>query len=155
MKQCIKCGSWIEDEANFCNVCGMRQDKVYVAPVWNQGAGQQPFAGENNVRSPYGNPYGNELPKSNSGLGIAGFVLGIIGLLFSCCGGIGVIVSVIGMILSIVAMVKYNPVIHQNRGLVIAGLILNGIALLFSLIVIPFWGIFWEEFFHELQFFYL
>ena len=104
MKQCIKCGSWIEDEANFCNVCGMRQDKVYVAPVRNQGAGQQPFAGENNVRSPYGNPYGNELPKSNSGLGIAGFVLGIIGLLFSCCGGIGVIVSVIGMILSIVAM---------------------------------------------------
>lgn len=156
MKQCTKCGSWIEDNADYCNVCGMQQEKIYVSPVQNQG--QATFSADENSKAPFDGPYGNEPPKSNSGLGIAGFILGIIGVLFTCCGGISLIISVVGLVLSIVAMVKFNPLLQQNRGLIIAGIVLNGIALLCSLVIIPFWGLVWEEifkdFYHEFRYFY-
>ena len=77
--------------------------------------------------------YTQPAPENTSkGLGIAGLILAIIGLLTSCCFG-GFIFGVIGIILSIVAIAK-----KRGKGLGIAGIIIGAIALIISCFGIAF-----------------
>ncbi|MCM1495444.1 MAG: zinc ribbon domain-containing protein [Bacteroides sp.] len=68
-------------------------------------------------------------PQSK-GLGIAGLILSIIGLLTSCCYG-GLLFGLIGLILSIVYLVKKG-----SKGLGISGTIIGAISLLTSLVLL-------------------
>ncbi len=70
-------------------------------------------------------------------MGIAGLVLGILGIIFSFIPGInwlGIILAVVGLILSIVALVtsKRNG---QSNGPAVAGIVLCAISIILSIIV--------------------
>ena len=67
----------------------------------------------------------SQQPQQQSGLGIAGMILGIVAILFFCIG-IGGLAGIIGLILSIIALNKKE----FKRGCAIAGVVLNSIALL-------------------------
>lgn len=67
--------------------------------------------------------------QTNSGLGIAGLVIGIISLLLACCA-VGGITGFIGLILSIIALTQKN----KKHGMAIAGIILNAIAIILFLL---------------------
>lgn len=69
--------------------------------------------------------------RKNSGLGIAGMIIGIVSVL-SVCMCIGGFTAVIGLILSIIAITNVNT----KKGCAIAGIILNSIALVILIILI-------------------
>lgn len=69
--------------------------------------------------------------KKNSGLGIAGMILGIISVLLVCMC-VGGITAIIGLILSIIAVTSVN----SKKGFAIAGLILNLIAFVIFIVLI-------------------
>lgn len=69
--------------------------------------------------------------KQQSGLGIAGMVIGIVSLILLCLA-IGGITAVIGFILSIVAITQKD----KAQGPAIAGIVLNSIALLIFILFI-------------------
>lgn len=77
----------------------------------------------NNYNQPAAQP-------QSKGLGIAGLILSIIGLLTSCCYG-GLLFGLIGLILSIVYLVKKG-----SKGLGISGTIIGAISLLTSLVLL-------------------
>ncbi|MEC3977627.1 DUF4190 domain-containing protein [Amycolatopsis sp. H20-H5] len=71
-------------------------------------------------------------PPKN-GLGTAGFVLGLIGLLISFIPVIGVVgypLVIIGLILSIVGLLRVNKRVANNKGLAIAGIVLSALGLI-------------------------
>ncbi len=72
----------------------------------------------------------NENTRQQSGLGIAGMIIGIISLLLSCVF-IGGILGIIGLILSIVGATRKN----KAAGTAIAGITLNTIAIFIMIIV--------------------
>lgn len=106
----------------------------------SQAAGtyQQPSSGmDTNAQGTYGtynttynvNNYTQAAPVQQSkGLGIAGLILSILGLLTSCCYG-GFLFGLIGLILSIVYLVKKG-----SKGLGISGAVIGGIGIVASLI---------------------
>lgn len=106
----------------------------------SQAAGtyQQPSSGmDTNAQGAYGtynttynvNNYTQAAPVQQSkGLGIAGLILSILGLLTSCCYG-GFLFGLIGLILSIVYLVKKG-----SKGLGISGAVIGGIGIVASLI---------------------
>lgn len=67
--------------------------------------------------------------KSN-GLGTAGFVLALLGMIFCWVPGLGVILWLLGLILSFCAIFK------QPRGLAIAGLVISFIDLIILITVL-------------------
>jgi heme/copper-type cytochrome/quinol oxidase subunit 2 len=72
-----------------------------------------------------------------NGLGTAGFVLGLVGLLFSFIPIIGIIawpLVILGLVLSIVGMVRANSGEATNRGLAIAGTVLSALGLVVCLL---------------------
>ena len=106
---CRNCGSNIDDRAVICPHCGV--------PT-------------NNMPQP-ATPLYNQQPRAN-GLGIAGFILSLIGL----CGGniIIFIPGIVGLILSIIglAIAKRN---NMGSGLAIAGIAISAISFIFWIYV--------------------
>lgn len=101
------------------------------------GTYQQPSSGvDTNAQGSYGtynttynvNNYAAAPEPQSKGLGIAGLILSIIGLLTSCCYA-GVLFGLIGLILSIVYLTKKG-----SKGLGISGTIIGAIAFLGSVI---------------------
>ncbi|GAB3145456.1 hypothetical protein GCM10027258_36000 [Amycolatopsis stemonae] len=75
--------------------------------------------------------------QPRNGLGTAGFVLGLLGLLFSPIPLIGVIawpLVILGLILSFVGLSRANKGVASNKGLSIAGVVLSAIGLLVCII---------------------
>ena len=68
-------------------------------------------------------------PTQTNGLGIAGFVLSLVGLLFCWIPFFDAIISIIGVILSAFGMKK------QPKGLAIAGLAIGIVALIIGAII--------------------
>lgn len=102
---CRNCGKEIDDKAEICPHCGVRQ----TAPVTAQ-----------------------EETKRVNGLGIAGFVVGLVSLwlgVYFC------IASIVGLVLSAVAFSKRDK--YSLKGLTLAGLILSIVSLvLWALVLI-------------------
>lgn len=75
-------------------------------------------------------------PKTN-GLAIAGFILGVVGLLLSFIG-LGIISSILGLIFSAIGLGKINrdPSKWKGKGLAIAGLITSVVAILLWVLLI-------------------
>ena len=131
---CRNCGKQIDDNAVFCPHCGCQtmsagqQQPPQVQPAW-----QQPQATP--MGQPYVQPF-NPNPqtaaKGTNGLGIAGFVVGLLSLwlgVYFC------ITAIVGLVLSIISVVKMKNYKSCN-GLAIAGLVL-------SIIATVIWGLVW------------
>ena len=104
---CKNCGKELDDNAVICPNCGVPTDKLYA---------QQPLSE----------------PKKINGIGIAGFVVGLLGLL----GGnyLFLIPGIIGLILSIVGVVHMKKCNSAN-GLAVAGLIVGIVSFIFWLLI--------------------
>jgi heme/copper-type cytochrome/quinol oxidase subunit 2 len=72
-----------------------------------------------------------------NGLGTAGFVLGLVGLLFSFIPFVGVVawpLVIVGLVLSIIGIVRASSGKATNRGLAITGAILSVIGLVICIV---------------------
>jgi hypothetical protein len=91
-----------------------------------------------NFPPPPPQPYGyGAAAQPQNGLGVAGFVLGIVGLVFSFIPFVGVIawpMVIIGLVLSGVGMSKAQKGQANNLGLAIAGLVTSAIGLLICIV---------------------
>lgn len=72
---------------------------------------------------------GREYPPQKNGLGIAGFVLALLGLLFSWIPVFGWVLWVLGVVFSFIGVFKVP------RGLAIAGLVISFIGLIFLIFI--------------------
>jgi hypothetical protein len=111
------------------------QEPPYPAHHQQYSAQYQPYPPQ-----PYGyppNPYGypHAPPQPTNGLGVAGFVLGLLGLLFFWFPPLGIVLSLLGVILggSGMSAARRN---HSSSGLAIAGLVCGLIGLLLAIIIL-------------------
>lgn len=117
MVQCPNCKSMVDNAEAFCPNCGtptaqpMYQQPTYTVPQQNVYVTQPQ-------------------PQGANGLGIAGFVLSLIALIF-CWNAFIAWLCIPGLGLSIGGMFMKN----RGKGLAIAGLVCGGIALLVWIIV--------------------
>lgn len=77
-------------------------------------------------------PPAQTAPPRN-GLGLAGFILGLIGILVSFIPVVGVVawpLVIVGLVLSIVGFMRVNKGVANNKGLAIAGMVLSVVGLL-------------------------
>jgi len=92
------------------------------------------------MSAPYFPPPTDVQPQGQpprNGLGTAGFVLGLIGLLFSFIPLIGVVawpLVIIGLVLSIIGVIRANSGQATNKGLAIAGTALSAVGLVICLL---------------------
>jgi hypothetical protein len=89
---------------------------------------------------PYG--YGPAAQPQN-GLGVAGFVLGVVGLVFSFIPIIGIIawpLVIIGLVLSGVGLSKAQKGEANNMGLAVAGLVTSVIGLIVCILWVSAWA---------------
>ena len=111
-KLCNKCGAELEDNAVFCDECGAK-----IEPEENKD-----IKVEEEIKKEMN-------PIKNSGLGIAGFIFGILSLL-SC--GAFYIPEILGIVFSSLALKDKN----SKHGLPIAGMIFSIIGALICAILI-------------------
>lgn len=87
-------------------------------------------------------PYGPVAQQQN-GLGVAGFVLGLVGLVFSLIPIIEVIawpMVIVGLVLSAIGMSKAQKGQANNMGLAVAGLVTSIIGLFMVIAWASFWA---------------
>ncbi|MHA7109018.1 hypothetical protein ACRTDU_02755 [Sunxiuqinia elliptica] len=77
----------------------------------------------------------NQQEKQTNGIGIAGFVLALISLLFGWLPVLGWIIWALGLILSFIG------VFNRPRGMVIAGLVISLIGIILLLVVFASLGV--------------
>ena len=121
MIQCPNCKSMVDNSGAFCPNCGTpiaAAPETPVQPV--QAQPSQPVY----VAAPVPEKRGAH------GCSIAGFVCGLLGLIF-CWTYIGLL-AIPGLILSIVGVARRNV----KKGLALTGLIINGVELLADFVVI-------------------
>jgi hypothetical protein len=84
------------------------------------------------------------VPQPQNGLGTAGFVLGLIGLVFSPIPIIGVVawpLVILGLVFSCVGIYKAGNGQATNRGLAIAGAVLSALGLLVCILWVAALGV--------------
>lgn len=115
MAYCKNCGNDVTG-VKFCGRCGSSVEVQSVQPV-------------NTVQQT-----GSNLPTD--GMGIAGFICGLLGVL-ACCG----ITSIPGLICSLISMskVKKGLVDPSNKWMGITGLVLSIIGIVLLLIVLAYY----------------
>lgn len=126
---CRKCGKEINDEAVVCPHCGVLTTNGASAFYGQPVPPAQPLR---NYDAPAQLP--GQLPaqtKGVNGLGIAGFVVGLVSLF---AGVYFCIPAVVGLILSIFAVMNRKKY-KSCGGLAIAGLVISAVALAFWFIV--------------------
>lgn len=77
-------------------------------------------------------PYGQQQQPPRNGLGLTGFVLGLVGLLLSFIPFVGIIawpLVIVGLVLSIVGVARASKGIATNKGMAIAGVVLSVLGL--------------------------
>lgn len=128
---CPACGTKVEgNDTKFCTSCGYNfngQNQMN-----NQNAGNANSTGMNNNYDINNNftTY-NGVKAATNGMGVTGFVISLISLIF-CCGSL----SWLGLIFSIIGLNK-SKTTGIGKGLSIAGLVINIIGLLYLI----FWGV--------------
>ena len=76
-------------------------------------------------------------PQRKNGLGTAGFVLGLVGLVFAFIPIIGVIawpLTILGLIFGVIGITRANRGQADNKGMAIAGVVLSAVGLLICVI---------------------
>ena len=160
MVYCAACGSQNADSARFCTDCGQQMPTNLPAPrtppprgrfnrrFWQRPA--QPTSAPIPPQSPPPPPTGNFVGQTivfqqppqqagGSGMGTAGMILGIIGVVFAFIPFVGPFVSIpciaIGLPISVIGFFL-NLRRNQGKGMSIAGIICNCIALAMTVISI-------------------
>ncbi|MCP3799138.1 hypothetical protein NLX83_07710 [Allokutzneria sp. A3M-2-11 16] len=88
-------------------------------------------------------PQGGYPAQPQNGLGTAGFVVGLIGLVFSIIPFVGIIawpLVIIGAVLSGVGMSKAMSGVANNKGLAIAGLVCSIVGLVCCFVYLSAWN---------------
>jgi hypothetical protein len=91
----------------------------------------------------YSSPQVSRPTQQQNGLGTAGFVLGLIGLLFSFIPIVGVVawpLVILGLVLSLVGVVRARSGRASNGGLAIAGVVLSALGLLVCVLWVAVFG---------------
>jgi hypothetical protein len=104
------------------------------------GYGYQSYPGQ---RGSYGYPpqyaapaqHGYPAPAPSNGLGVAGFVTGLLGLVFCWVPGLGIILAILGTVLGGAGMAAGRRS-GAGTGLAIAGLVLGIVALIPAILII-------------------
>ena len=113
----------------------MTTEQYGTTPAQPEPYGAVPPAAQQPTYAPPQTVYVQNTPTPGNGLGVAGFVLGLLGLIFCWLPGLGITMAVLGIILGGVGIAtgkkKGAPV-----GLAIAGLVLGIIALIPAIIII-------------------
>lgn len=122
---CRKCGKEINDAAVVCPHCGVPTTTGGFG-FYGQTAQQAQPIGYNNVPVPQVAPTNAET-KGLNGLGIAGFVVGLVSLLFGIYLCIPSVVAFILSLFSVINRKKYK----SCNGLAIAGLVISSVSLAF------------------------
>lgn len=142
MKTCKFCGQEIKNEDKFCSFCGAAVEDAVDSTPQEQGQGVNPPESVANQTQPeVAQPDGqvtaqpeqtlpttssqptNEQPpvkRKFSGMGIAGFVVSLVGLFFAA-----IVCGTIGIILSSAAFGETKQGAKRGRGLAIAGLVVG------------------------------
>lgn len=133
---CKYCGKELQPEAAFCSSCGKSQGKASIQQPVVQIMKQpvvQPY-----IATPYQQPQPVVAPNvsttvivegtHSNGLGTAGFIIALLGLIFCWVPVVDVILWLLGFVFSIIGMFK------APRGMAIAGLILSLIIIIIILI---------------------
>ncbi|WP_432476472.1 hypothetical protein [Nocardioides sp. GXQ0305] len=92
---------------------------------------------EQSAHVPQTGTYAPVPPKGSNGLAIAGFVLGLLGLLTSWIpflNVVGIILGVLGVVLAGVGLAKSSKV-NAGKGLAIAGIVLGALAVIFAVLI--------------------
>lgn len=113
---CRNCGTQYDDRFVACPRCG--------APKNVQVVYQQPVA-----------PQPAPTPQDSNGMGVAGFVLGLLGFLSA---GMSFILQLLGLIFSCVGVSKAQKLNGKNKGLSIAGLVLSILSFIPAILIILF-----------------
>jgi hypothetical protein len=118
----------------------------YGAPQY----GAQPYGAPGYGTDQYGNPYaaqqygypagyaGSSQPPG-TGMGIAGFVTGLVGVLLCWIPGLGVICSLLGVIFGAIGLNQLKRV-GGNPGLAIAGLVLGVLGVVLFVVFLIAWS---------------
>ncbi len=114
MKYCTGCGAENRDDAVICEKCGKSFDT---------SVGTQPVSAE----------------AKNNPMGIAGFVLSLVGLVLCWTGYGGFIFFLLGLIFSAIG-ISHGKRDGQKIGLAIAGLIISLIVFVLSIILLVVLG---------------
>lgn len=77
----------------------------------------------------YPPPYGVPVQQPKNGLGVAGLVTGIIGLVLAWCGIVGIILATLGIIFGGVGIARANRGEATNKGVATTGVVLGCIAI--------------------------
>lgn len=127
----------------------------YGQPQYGQQPYRQPQYGAHQYGTPgygadpYGNPYAAQQygyppayagppQPSGAGMGIAGFVTGLIGLLLCWLPGLGVICAALGVIFGAIGMNQLKRT-GGNPGLAIAGLVLGVLGVVLFVVFLILW----------------
>lgn len=114
MADCAHCGARLADDEQVCRSCGTaRSDSAEVSPIMSPV--------KSSDRAP---------AADHPGMAVAGFVLGIVGILFFITGPLGIALSVLGIIFSSLGLRSRRRVL-AGWGL---GLSVGAILLAFAII---------------------
>ena len=118
---------------------GQQAEPAQPQPPYQQPYGQQadpvqPQSPYQQPTQPYGQPCQPQMPSQSNGLGIAGFVVSLCGLVLCWVPFLNIILGVTGLILSAYGM-KRLPKGLATAGLVI-GIITTVIAIIYIIVVI-------------------
>ena len=112
-KKCINCGAELEEEAVFCDECGVQQIASQTTAENVEQTVQNNFQ-QDAVSKPM-------VQMKDSGMGIAAFVLGIVSI---CTFGCLFIPEILGIVFGVMAVCDKNT----KHGLAVGGLVMSGIA---------------------------
>ncbi|TWP46423.1 DUF4190 domain-containing protein [Lentzea tibetensis] len=90
-----------------------------------------------------GYPMAPPPPPAQNGMGIASFVLGLLGLLTSFIPVVGIVawpMVIIGLVLGFVALGKAGRGMATNRGMAVAGIVLSALGLVVCVIWVVLFG---------------
>lgn len=83
----------------------------------------------------YGYGYPPAAAPPANGLGTAGFVLAIVGLVLCWIPGLGAVIAAVGVVLSAVGLSRARKGRATNRGLALAGVLVASLALVIGVVV--------------------
>lgn len=128
--KCTNCGKVVYKTQKFCSQCGAKLESEEVVTQENlveKTKNENPEIVEiKQTDSVVENKEKTPVVKKTQGFGIAGFVLGLVGLVSTTF-----IPSLLGLIFSAIALKKYDVEKNKNKGFATAGLVLSIIALAF------------------------